>query len=103
MNAKEQEDNEDSLLKLVSELISLRKKSEYAEILIEGSIVPVYEDVENLIGYMRIFGDEKLLILCNYQGQETKNSLGRKLEENAGRELRETLSKRRKRIAASTI
>ena len=75
INAKEQEDNEDSLLNWYRKLISLRKKSEYAEILIEGSIVPVYEDVENLIGYMRIFGDEKLLILCNYQGQERKIAL----------------------------
>lgn len=75
INAKEQEDNEDSLLNWYRKLIFLRKKSEYAEILIEGSIVPVYEDVENLIGYMRIFGDEKLLILCNYQGQERKIAL----------------------------
>ena len=72
INAKEQEDNEDSLLNWYRKLISLRKKSEYAEILIEGSIVPVYEDVENLIGYMRIL-EMKIVDSLQLSGTRTKN------------------------------
>ena len=73
----------DSILFYYKKLIKLRKEN---EILVYGDYVPLLEDDENIFSYMRLLGDERLLIILNFYGQETEFNLPLDIE-FSGKEL----------------
>lgn len=66
INAKEQVSREDSVFHYYRRLIRLRH--EY-EIVVYGSYEPYMQDSDAVYAYTRTFGDEKLLVLCNFTDQ----------------------------------
>ena len=75
INVEKEKDDEYSILNWYKKLVELRLHSKYSEVLTEGSICPVFEEQKNLLAYERIRGEQKLLVLCNYQGEERKVEL----------------------------
>jgi oligo-1,6-glucosidase len=66
INAEAQMADENSVRSFYKKLIALRKTPEYKETIVYGELVPVWEDVHNLMAYYRK-GDRTLLVVGNYQ------------------------------------
>ena len=75
INVEKEKNDKFSILNWYKELVELRLHSKYSEVLTEGSICPVFEEQKNLLAYERVMGEQKLLVLCNYQGEERKAEL----------------------------
>lgn len=74
MNAKEQNDQETSVLPFYKRMIALRNHSEHSQTLIYGDFKPLDTD-KNIIGYQRI-GDELIEVYVNLdnEGKELNTS-----------------------------
>lgn len=70
LNIKEQLKNPTSILQFYKKLIYLRTKSEYKDILVNGEFVPYYTNNSLVIAYKRVLGEDKLLIVHNFQNKE---------------------------------
>lgn len=64
-NVEEMSKDKDSILNFYRRLISLRKESEWKDILNYGDFVPLERQNETTIAYERGLGEKKLLIICN--------------------------------------
>jgi len=80
VNARREQLDSHSVLAWYKELIALRRYSKYSKILTEGSMIPVFCDVENLVGYKRVQKEDCLTVLCNYQNREQKINLGKPIK-----------------------
>lgn len=72
INARGQRQDPDSLYHWYQKLIRLRLCSEYSDILTDGSFVPLYEDVRNLLAYERSYQGRRVQVFCNYQQEECR-------------------------------
>lgn len=77
LNIKEQLKNSTSILQFYKKLIYLRTKSEYKDILVNGEFVPYYINNSFIIAYKRVLGEDKLLIIHNFQNKEISIDLDR--------------------------
>ena len=68
INAKSQIDDKESIFNYYKDLIKLRK--EYISIA-EGTIEFILEDNKNILGYIREYKNETILVLCNFYETET--------------------------------
>src|SRR5699024_4994435 len=78
INAREAMADEDSIFRYYQKLIRLRKKE---SILTEGRYMPLLEEDENIFAYTRETEDEKLLVLCNFRGEEVSYELPERWKE----------------------
>lgn len=78
INLEDQYGRKDSVYEYYKALISLRKDSEYKDVIIYGNCIPVWENVHNLMAFYRKTEDKTLLIIANYQ----KESRTLTLEDN---------------------
>ena len=69
INAADQVSRDDSVYNYYKKLIQLRKDS---DIIVYGDFTLLAPDSEELFAYTRALGDEKLLVVCNFSGQEVK-------------------------------
>lgn len=67
INAKEQQEREDSVFRYYQKLIRLRKEN---LIIVYGSYDLLLPDSREIFAYTRTLGEEKLLVLCNYSAEE---------------------------------
>lgn len=67
INAADEMADPDSVFSYYKKLISLRKQE---DVIVHGSYRPWEEDSESLYAYTRTLGEEKLLVLCNFTGDE---------------------------------
>lgn len=67
INAAEQQSREDSVFAYYQRLIALRHS---AAVIVYGSYTPWMEDDEQIFAYERSLDEERLLVLCNFTGQE---------------------------------
>ncbi len=91
INVEIQEKREDSVLNHYKKLISLRKREELRETLVEGTFVPYKPEEENLFAYYRKGRTNDILVVCNYQKEERSllisDSIEKLLYSNQGREV----------------
>ena len=69
INAKEQLSREDSVFHYYQKLIRLRKEK---EIIVYGTFDLLLPDDEQLYVFTRTLGEEKLLVVCNFSGEEVE-------------------------------
>jgi len=67
MNAAIQMKDECSIFSFYQKLIALRKHPEYKETIVYGELIPVFEDIHNLMSYYRRSREKVLLVIGNYQ------------------------------------
>lgn len=65
INAKDQLEREDSVFRYYQKLIHLRKEH---EIIVYGNYDLLLPEDRELYVYTRTFGNEKLLVVCNFYG-----------------------------------
>ena len=75
LNAKKQMEDKNSLWHWYQELIKLRNASLWAEVFLEGEMLPVFEDKENIVAYIRKKDRRRVLVLCNYSASENNLEL----------------------------
>ena len=68
INAKDQENDQDSVLHFYKKLIALRKDPSYKETIVYGTLEPFLKEKHNLMAYYRK-GEKTLLVIGNYQNQ----------------------------------
>lgn len=68
INVLEQESREDSVLSYYKKLIALRKAPEYKETFTYGSFQPIYEETENIFGFLRVSKEsgQRILTAANF-------------------------------------
>lgn len=99
INVQAQEEKEDSVLNYYRKLAALRKNPDYKETFVYGHLIPVYEDMENMMGYYRQDDKNRILVIGNFGESETvltlpfgvKKILLNNLEECSMEERRLTL------------
>lgn len=74
INVKEQMENQNSLLQYYRKLIEMRKSEQYMDLLSSGEIKQVEYCDEAIIAYERTLGEDKLLIILNYENREKEIS-----------------------------
>lgn len=74
INAEQQLEDPASLLRWYQQLIALRKRSEWSEVLALGSERHLPELGQNVLAYVRQLKQKKLLVVCNFQNQEAEIS-----------------------------
>lgn len=72
INAKSNVEDKDSVYNYYKNLIKLRK--DY-DVISHGTIQPVLKDDDKILAYVRKYNDEKLLVVCNFFGEETSISI----------------------------
>ncbi|WP_100405246.1 glycoside hydrolase family 13 protein [Bacillus solitudinis] len=72
INAKSALEYRDSIFYYYQELIKLRKKH---DIIVYGTYDLILEEDEKIYAYTRTLGNEKLLIMCNFTGENTNFEL----------------------------
>ncbi len=71
INVEMQVNDQGSVLENYKAIIQLRKSEQYINTFVNGSFLPYMEHISNLLAYYRIDGENKILVLCNYQEEET--------------------------------
>lgn len=77
INVKQQELDTESVLKFYQELIQLRNDNKYSQIIVNGIFLPYEVEEVSVIAYQRIMGSEGLLIIHNFQNQESSVKIPR--------------------------
>ena len=70
VNVKDEEKEYGSILNFYKRLIAFRKSGEYNEILTYGDFKPMYEEEYHIFAYNRSYGDQKLVLICNFSSEE---------------------------------
>ncbi|MGP3778634.1 glycoside hydrolase family 13 protein [Halanaerobium saccharolyticum] len=75
VNVENELNDSDSLYYFYQNLIKLRKESSYAETLIDGSYEQLLEKSQDLIAYLRIGAEKKVLVIANFRDKTIKINL----------------------------
>lgn len=75
LNLERQRNDPDSVYQYYRRLLALRKDPRYAEAVVYGELVPVWEDRNNLMAYYRRTEDKTLLVVGNYQREKQNITL----------------------------
>lgn len=75
INAKQQEQDPDSVLQYYRQLIALRKNPTYKNTFVYGEFVPAYEDTENIMAYYRKTEEQTVLVAANFGDKEAELKL----------------------------
>ncbi|KAF9770214.1 hypothetical protein IL306_012270 [Fusarium sp. DS 682] len=77
INVAEAVENKTSVYHHYRDLIKLRTRGEYKDVLVYGKTVPRYKEVYNVIAYERVLGDQKIMFFANFQNENiTLNGSG---------------------------
>ncbi len=69
INLEAQRKNADSVYQFYRRLIALRKNTDYADTVVYGDLIPVWEDQKNLMAYYRRSAEKSLLVIGNFQNE----------------------------------
>lgn len=75
VNVKDEESTPDSLLRYWQELIRLRLRSEYTDLLTDGTFEPLSTKEPGILAYRRKLGEQELLVYGNWTGENRTVSL----------------------------
>ena len=80
INLESQRNDPDSVYQYYRKLTALRKNPEYAETVVYGECIPVWEDRHNLMAYYRKSSEKTLLVIGNYQTEPQSVTLPQALK-----------------------
>ena len=80
INLESQRNDPDSVYQYYRKLTALRKNPEYAETVVYGECIPVWEDRHNLMAYYRKSSEKTLLVIGNYQTEPQSVTLPQELK-----------------------
>lgn len=80
INVEKNLNDDKSIYNYYKDLVNLRKQH---EIISNGEIVPLLRGSDSILAYERVLGDNKLIVLCNFYGTESKVSLSNYNLENS--------------------
>lgn len=80
INLESQRNDPDSVYQYYRKLTALRKNPEYAETVVYGECIPVWEDRHNLMAYYRKSSEKTLLVIGNYQTEPQTVTLPQELK-----------------------
>ena len=66
INARQQEEDPDSVLQYYRRLIALRKDPAYKEVFTYGEFVPAFEDADKIMAYCRKTDDKTVMVVANF-------------------------------------
>ena len=69
INLESQKKDPDSVYQYYRRLLALRKDPAYAETVVYGELIPVFEDQDRVMAYYRKSADQTLLVIGNYKTQ----------------------------------
>ena len=69
INLASQKDDPDSVYQYYRRLLALRKDPAYAETIVYGDLIPVFEDHDRVMAYYRKSADQTLLVIGDYKTQ----------------------------------
>lgn len=72
INVKEQENNPNSILEYYKNLIFLRRNSSYKNLIEKGMFTMIFEENNQIFAYKREYGNQKVIVLCNFYGNHIK-------------------------------
>lgn len=67
INLAAQRNDPDSVYQYYRKLIALRKDPEYKDVIVYGTLIPLWEDQTNLMAFYRKSENQTLLVIANYQ------------------------------------
>lgn len=80
INAKSQINQENSVYEYYKKLISLRKSSEYGDVIIYGTIKPCMEDREKIVAYYRTTKEKEILVINSFSQESYVVELDRSIK-----------------------
>lgn len=80
INLESQKDDPDSVYQYYRRLLALRKDPAYAETVVYGNLLPVFEDQDRVMAYYRKSADQTLLVIGNYKTQPQTLTLPSKIK-----------------------
>ena len=80
INLESQKDDPDSVYQYYRRLLALRKDPAYAETVVYGDLLPVFEDQDRVMAYYRKSADQTLLVIGNYKTQPQTLTLPSKIK-----------------------
>ncbi len=81
INVKTALSDSDSLYYFYQKLIELRKESSYSETLIDGRYEQLLENNQDLMAYLRVSKDKKVLVIANFKNKKVELEPGFKIKE----------------------
>lgn len=66
INAKAQENDPNSVLNYYRKLFALRRNKKYNNIFVYGEFKPIYEDIDDIFAYKRVFCEEEITVISNW-------------------------------------
>ena len=80
INVREQEQRKDSVLSYYKELIALRKSEDFREVFTYGEFIPLLEEEEGILAFVRKTDDKVVRVIANFSENEKKVQLGDNLK-----------------------
>ena len=80
INLENQKNDPDSVYQYYRRLLALRKDPAYAETIVYGDLLPVFENQDRVMAYYRKSADQTLLVIGNYKTQQQTLTLPSKLK-----------------------
>ena len=80
INLESQKNDPDSIYQYYRRLLALRKDPAYAETIVYGDLLPVFENQDRVMAYYRKSADQTLLVIGNYKTQQQTLTLPSKLK-----------------------
>ena len=80
INLKSQKNDPASVYQYYRRLLALRKDPSYAETIVYGDVLPVFEDIDRVMAYYRKSADQTLLVIGNYKTQPQTLTLPSKIK-----------------------
>ena len=57
----------DSVYAYYKTLVALRTDSQYKDVLVYGAVVPMFDNMDNIVAYKRYLDDQEVRIIANFQ------------------------------------
>ena len=73
--------DENSIFYFYKELVSLRRNSEYSDLIAFGSFEMLYEENEQIFAYKRKYKEQEITVLCNFYDKPCQLTLEKSLNE----------------------
>lgn len=80
INARQQEENPDSVLQYYRRLITLRKDPAYREVFAYGKFAPAFAEADNIMAYYRKTEEKTVLIAANFGDKDAELKLDAEVE-----------------------
>lgn len=71
INVENELNNKDSVYAHYKLLVALRTDSRYKDVLVYGKVVPLFDNMDNIVAYRRQLDNQELHIIANFQENET--------------------------------